>query len=592
MGKIKNKILSLMLASTLILGLMPTAFAYEGYTEVTEPGGIGNSEITLTVENIGGELPPDPDKPVDPPTDPEPVLFSAWVPNELPIKMDLDGNVTVPTNAIIINGVETKGICVTDINVTMNNGWQAANWDDDFSIKPENSQEFGLKLRSDYLSSSGSFSLNSLDWKIAKNSYIDLNMGAKLPKQTDVGNKGKVATVGFTLDWSGDDETTGPSIPAIPPVDPNPPTTDRFTISYTTDGNGTVVGNATSVIDKDSNLIFPTISANEGYVFDKWINTDTNEEVTTSTIVISNMSIKALFKVAEQEMVSVTFVAGENGSLEGQTSTEILSGETLSTFPTAKPNSIRYAMNQWVNIDTNEEVTTTTPIVSDTTVKAVFSEKATSPKNWFTTNGANIITGLSSEYLNLVDAPTDLVIPNNIGGSTITIIGANAFANKDLITSIVLPDTITSIQGYAFKNCTGLKNILIPKFVNVPITYFYDNDKYIPPFVNCPNLIVEFEKGISMLPSKLFCPANSSGTPDGSVIGYEGQIKEIIIPNSVYKIDGPGLVRTYVEKITIDNSAGSIEKIVSWVDNTREIDAPWGGRNKTTSKSSDVIWLR
>ena len=139
----------------------------------------------------------------------DPVLFSAYVPATLPIKVDKDGNVHTPSSAAIVNGVSTKGIAVTNIQASLDNDWQAENWNTDFSTLPENSKHVGLKLRGDTLSDDGSFALTTNDWKIPKNSYIDLNMDAKLPPQS-TNQKSDAAVLSFTLDWSGDDTSTGP----------------------------------------------------------------------------------------------------------------------------------------------------------------------------------------------------------------------------------------------------------------------------------------------------------------------------------------------------------------------------------------------
>jgi len=49
-----------------------------------------------------------------------------------------------------------------------------------------------------------------------------------------------------------------------------------------------------------------------------------------------------------------------------------------------------------------------------------------------------------------------IVIPSKIGSVTVTTIGANAFADNDVITSVKLPDTVTEILSGAFSNCTVL----------------------------------------------------------------------------------------------------------------------------------------
>ena len=61
------------------------------------------------------------------------------------------------------------------------------------------------------------------------------------------------------------------------------------------------------------------------------------------------------------------------------------------------------------------------------------------------------ITGLSDEYL------TDLVIPEKIEGLPVTAIAANAFNGCDQITSITVPNSVTSIGSGAFKGTNPTK---------------------------------------------------------------------------------------------------------------------------------------
>ena len=82
--------------------------------------------------------------------EPDPSVLIATVPIELPVIMDLEGNITVPKDAVIINHVEDKGIEVTAIDVVSGADWEIADFSDDFSAKPTNTKEFGLVLRVEY----------------------------------------------------------------------------------------------------------------------------------------------------------------------------------------------------------------------------------------------------------------------------------------------------------------------------------------------------------------------------------------------------------------------------------------------------------
>lgn len=57
---------------------------------------------------------------------------------------------------------------------------------------------------------------------------------------------------------------------------------------------------------------------------------------------------------------------------------------------------------------------------------------------------------------------SDLVIPVSIDGQTVTALGRNCFANSTLLTSVLLPNTLTEIQSGAFRSCSSLRGVFIP----------------------------------------------------------------------------------------------------------------------------------
>ncbi len=63
------------------------------------------------------------------------------------------------------------------------------------------------------------------------------------------------------------------------------------------------------------------------------------------------------------------------------------------------------------------------------------------------------------------DSDTEIVIPSEIEGKSVTSIGAWAFNGCTGLTSITIPDGVTSIGGYAFSGCTGLTSVTIPDSV-------------------------------------------------------------------------------------------------------------------------------
>jgi hypothetical protein len=82
------------------------------------------------------------------------------------------------------------------------------------------------------------------------------------------------------------------------------------------------------------------------------------------------------------------------------------------------------------------------------------------------------ITGCSSTAYGNLD------IPSQVNGKPITSIGYSAFSNCDLLTSIVIPETVINIGAAAFKFCASLKNVEINgliQSINASTFYFSTN---------------------------------------------------------------------------------------------------------------------
>lgn len=71
-------------------------------------------------------------------------------------------------------------------------------------------------------------------------------------------------------------------------------------------------------------------------------------------------------------------------------------------------------------------------------------------------SSANPLVYAKNLYVNN-ELVTDLVIPDSV-----TSIGSFAFFHYSRLTSITIPDSVTSIGGFAFSVCKGLTNVIIP----------------------------------------------------------------------------------------------------------------------------------
>lgn len=60
----------------------------------------------------------------------------------------------------------------------------------------------------------------------------------------------------------------------------------------------------------------------------------------------------------------------------------------------------------------------------------------------------------------------EITIPDTLGGYPVVAIGSSAFDNYKELTGVVIPDSVTMIDGGAFQNCTGIKRVVLPKKIS------------------------------------------------------------------------------------------------------------------------------
>ena len=111
---------------------------------------------------------------------------------------------------------------------------------------------------------------------------------------------------------------------------------------------------------------------------------------------------------------------------------------------------------QATNVQTTQSVIVPEPIVHAPIVETAVVEGAQSDYETIKENGCVTIT----KFIGFEE--DELVIPNNIGGECIKVIGNGAFEGCKGVKKIIISEGITEIHGSAFKNCTSLENIIFP----------------------------------------------------------------------------------------------------------------------------------
>ena len=132
-----------------------------------------------------------------------------------------------------------------------------------------------------------------------------------------------------------------------------------------------------------------------------------------------------------------------------------------------------------------------------------------------------------------------IVIPSELGGYPVTVIGYGAFSNCDHITIVEIPSTVKVIGDEAFSYCDNLTNVIIPESVKeIGVGAFYE----------CTSLVsVDIPSSVTEISNSLFSGCGNLievKLPDTiKTIGYSAfcdcdSLTEMVIPEGVKSILG------------------------------------------------------
>ena len=167
----------------------------------------------------------------------------------------------------------------------------------------------------------------------------------------------------------------------------------------------------------------------------------------------------------------------------------------------------------------------------------------------------NSVTSIGYDAFGKCTSLTSITIPNSV-----TSIGIYAFSGCRSLTSITIPNSVTSIGYYAFSSCTSLTSITIPTSVtSIESSTFY----------GCTGLTsVTIGNSVTSIGSEAFngCTGLTSVTIGNSVtsIGHDAfrrctGLTSVTIPNSVTSIEYNAFEDcTGLTSVTIGNSVTSI----------------------------------
>ena len=159
-------------------------------------------------------------------------------------------------------------------------------------------------------------------------------------------------------------------------------------------------------------------------------------------------------------------------------------------------------------------------------------------------------------------------------GNSVTSIGSNAFDGCDSLTSVTIPDSVTSIGNSAFSGCSSLTSVTIPDSVTSIGGYAFCGCDSLT-CVSIPNSVTSIDRGAFSGCSSLtsIVIPDSVTSIDRSAFEYCTSLTSIVIPDSVTSI-GDGAFYG-CDSLTIYCEAAS---------------QPSGWDSSWTNYGTDVIW--
>ena len=149
---------------------------------------------------------------------------------------------------------------------------------------------------------------------------------------------------------------------------------------------------------------------------------------------------------------------------------------------------------------------------------------------YFFDKASGTITGFAGE-------PKDLVIPTTLNGHKVVSIGTGAFLGCYTLTTLSIPEGISSVSANAFAECTNLTSVEI----GASVSFIGDSA-----FSNCTSLTrVSFLGFLDNIESNAFynTPWITNSTDEFVILGgttlikYNGTSEKVVVPDGVKKIE-------------------------------------------------------
>lgn len=254
--------------------------------------------------------------------------------------------------------------------------------------------------------------------------------------------------------------------------------TQSYAVTVQVEGDGQVL-NSGSVFTggtfTEGTVLNLTNRPGEGYRFTKWVINGAESTAASQNVTVNAATtVKAVFNATSYHTVTVT-TDPENDPLiqilglnpEGRYN----DGERLTVTAFANNNPAYEFVGWFVNgrFSTRNITLNIASVTSDLALNAVFevTQNAVAEDYLvYSDETKTTVTGIRDGYRDLV---TSVTIP-----SSVTTIGAQAFANCTNLASIEIPTTVRTIGNYAFSGCTALQEVTVPAGITSLGTYVFN----------------------------------------------------------------------------------------------------------------------
>lgn len=428
----KKRIMSVLLAVSMMTSMlcMPSLGAYTDNEDGVIPQFLGGEELAGNSDEVVYDTSQASETP-----------FSMYVPTSIFFRVDKDGTVTyTPTDPKIYSGVDAKDICVTDISVTAQTGWQLVDYNADFSQYGKDSAYVGLSINGVPVDAGGDVAITPEDWVVAAGSTLDLDFDLKVPEQTAARELTEVLKVNFTGDWYfGGGEA------------------ENITIAFGQGYNGTISGVDSIQVPAGKTLgelkdQFPDTEPFMS-VFSGWMRN--GELLTDDSVIEESCTLVAKFDSYFTHNSGVVtgisdFYWNDEDRPGDMIIPESIDGTTITSIGQSAFEVPNY--NAWTEITSFALPETLTRIESRAFVSTDFCR---TPKTVM-----NLPSGLT--YIGdhaFWDArfPGGITIPSGI-----TTISDSAFSSCVIPGEIIIPSSVKTIGEYGFAYCSETTSIQLP----------------------------------------------------------------------------------------------------------------------------------